>query len=304
MKLQQLRLVVEVYRQGNHISKTAEALHISQPAISKHIQLLEDELGFAIFDRKRNRIVGATDAGKEMIAIAQRVLADVENIRKLGAEKANDEQGTLTIATTHTQARYLLPRVVQRFVQKHPTIQLRLRQGNPTRVCEMVESGEADLAIGSETTRPFSGLVRFPSHVMSRSLIAPLGHPLMRARKLTLAQISQFPIITYDPAYSGRWKVMEAFQRAGLTPNIVFGAVDADVSKAYVEMGLGIAVLATATYDKKKDRGLAAKDVSYLFEPSTVFVTLRAKAYLRRSTYDFIQMFDARLKRDVIDAAL
>jgi LysR family cys regulon transcriptional activator len=304
MKLQQLRHAVEVFRQGNHISKAAEALHTSQPAISKHIQLLEEELGFAIFDRKRNRIVGVTDAGEEMIAIAQRILADVDNIKKLGAETANHEQGTLTIATTHTQARYLLPRVVQRFVQKHPTIQLRLRQGNPTRICEMVESGEADLAIGSETTRQFPGLVRFPSYTLSRSVITLAGHPLQRIRKPTLAQIAQYPIITYDPSYSGRWKVIDAFQRAGLEPNIVFGAVDADVSKTYVEMGLGIAVLATATFDRKKDRGLAAKDVSHLFEPSTVFVTLRSKAYLRRSTYEFIQMFDGRLKRDVIDAAL
>jgi LysR family cys regulon transcriptional activator len=304
VKLLQLRHVVEVFRQGNHISKTAEALHVSQPAISKHVQLLEDELGFAIFDRKRNRIIGVSEAGREAISIAERILRDVENLKRLGAETANRDLGTLTIATTHTQARYVLPRVIGRFLQRHPTIQLRLRQGNPTRICEMVEAGEADLAIGSETTRPFPGLVRYPSHTLARSMVAKAGHPLMRLRKPTLAQVAQYPLITYDPAYSGRWTLIDAFHKAGLEPNIVFGAVDADVSKTYVEMGLGIAVLATVAFDKSKDRGLVAKDASYLFEPATVYVTLRSKAYLRKATYEFIHAFDPRLKREVIDAAL
>lgn len=300
----QLRHVVEVFRHGNHISKTAEALHISQPAISKHIQLLEDELGFAIFDRRRNRIVGLTEAGRELVKIAERILSDIDNLKRLGAETANRDQGTLTIATTHTQARYVLPRVIERFLKRFPTVRLRLRQGDPTGICEMVEAGEADLAIGSETTRPFPGLVRFSSHTLPRSIIAKAGHPLARVRKPTLAQVAQYPLITYDPAYSGRWTLIDSFHKAGLEPNIVFGAVDADVSKTYVEMGLGIAVLATAAFDKAKDRGLVAKDASHLFEPATVFVTLRAKAYLRRSTYEFIQTFDSRLRRDVIDAEL
>jgi LysR family cys regulon transcriptional activator len=304
MKLIQLRHVVEVVRHGNHISKTAEALHISQPAITKHIQLLEEELGFAIFDRKRNRIVGLTEAGGEAVAIAERILGDIDNLKRLGAETADRDQGTLTIATTHTQARYVLPKVIERFVARHPAVRLRLRQGDPTRICEMVEAGEADLAIGSATTRQFPGLVRFDSHTLPRSIIAKAGHPLARVRKPTLAQLAQYPLITYDPAYSGRWTLLDTFHKAGLQPNIVFGAVDADVSKTYVELGLGIAVLATAAYDKSKDRGLVAIGASHLFEPATVYVTLRAKAYLRRATYDFIQTFDPRLKRDVIKARL
>jgi LysR family cys regulon transcriptional activator len=304
MKLLQLRHVVEVFRHANHISKTAEALHISQPAISKHIQMLEEELGFAIFERKRNRIVDVTEAGREMISISERILGDVENLKRLGAEITNKNHGTLTIATTHTQARYLLPRVIERFLLHHPNIQLRLRQGNPTTICELVESGEADIAIGTETTRPFPGLVRYPSITLPRSIIAKVGHPLMRVRKPTLQQIAQYPIITYDPAYSGRWKVIDAFRTANIEPNIIFGAVDADVSKTYVEMGLGIAVLSTHAFDKTKDRGLVAKDASHLFDPSTVHVTLRAKSYLRRFTYDFIRYFDARLTREVIDSLL
>jgi LysR family cys regulon transcriptional activator len=300
----QLRHVVEVFRHGNHISNTAEALHISQPAISKHIQLLESELGFAIFDRRRNRIVGLTPAGSELVEISERILGDIDNLKRLGAETANRDQGTLTIATTHTQARYVLPRVIERFLKRHPTVRLRLRQGDPTGICEMVEAGTADLAIGSETTRQFPGLVRYNSHTLPRSIITKVGHPLMRVRKPTLAQVAQYPLIAYDPAYSGGWTLSDTFRKAGLVPNIVFGAVDADVSKTYVEMGLGIAVLATAAFDKAKDRGLVAKDASHLFEPATVYVTLRSKAYLRRATYEFIQTFDPRLKRDVIDAAL
>jgi len=304
MKLLQLHHVVEVFRHNNHISNTAEALHTSQPAISKQIQMLEEELGFAIFERKRNRIVDVTEAGREMIAISERILGDVENLKSLGAEIADKDQGKLTIATTHTQARYLLPKIVQGFVQRRPHVQIRLRQGNPTAICEMVESGEADIAIGTETTRPFPSLVRYPSFVLHRSIVAKVGHPLLKIRKPTLQDVARYPIITYDPAYSGRWKVIDAFTRANIEPNIVFGAVDADVSKTYVELGLGIAVLTTAAFDKRKDKGLVAKDASHLFDPSTIYLTLKAKSYLRRFTYEFIRSFDPRLTREVIDAAL
>lgn len=266
--------------------------------------MVEEELGFSIFERKRNRIVGVSEAGREAISIAERILGDVENLKRLGAETTSRDKGTLTIATTHTQARYVLPRVIERFLRSNPNIQMRLRQGNPTSICELVDTGQADIAIGTETNRPFPALVRYPSISLPRSIIAKAGHPLMRVRKPTLEQIASYPIITYDPAYSGRWKVIEAFRQAGIEPNIVFGAVDADVSKAYVEMGLGIAVLATVAFDKTKDRGLAARDVSHLFAPSTVHITLKAKSYLRKYTYDFIRCFDARLTRDVIDSAL
>lgn len=304
MKLLQLRHVVEVFRHDNHISKTAEAIHVSQPAISKQIQMLEDELGFDIFERNRNRIVGVTEPGRELISIAERILGDVENLNRLGAEIKNKDHGTLTVATTHTQARYLLPRVVQQFMQLHPNVQLSLRQGNPTAICEMVEAGEADIAIGTEVTRSFPKLVRYPSISLPKSIIALVGHPLMRIRRPTIQQIAQYPIITYDPAYSGHWKVVNAFTRAGIKPRIVFGALDADVSKTYVKLGLGIAVLSSHAFDKSQDRGLVAKDVSYLFESSVVHVTLRAKSYLRRFTYDFIRCFDPRLTRDVIDGQL
>lgn len=304
MKLAQLLQVVQVVLHQNHISETARSLRTSQSSISGNIKLLEDELGFPIFERKRNCIVGLTDAGREAVAIAQRISGDVDNLKRLGAETTNDAQTELTIATTRTVARYVLPPVVEQFLVRHPNVQLRLRQGNPTRICEMVESGAADLAIGSETTTPFPTLVRFSSHTLPRSVIAKSGHPLVRIRKPTLEQVARYPIITYDPAYSGRWMLLDAFKKAGIEPNVILGAVDADVCKTYVELGLGIAVLATVTYDRKRDHGIAGIDASHLFGPSTLYVALRSGSYLRGSTYDLIEAFDARLDRAAIDRGL
>ena len=304
MKLMQLHYVVEVARHGNHISNTAEALHTSQPGISKHIQMLEEELGFEIFSRKRNRIAGLTEAGREVIVIAERILNDTNNLKRLGEEISAREGGSLTIATTHTQARYLLPKVIEKFIRRHPTVQIRLRQGNPTAVCELVESGEADIAIGTESQRQFPDLVRYECYELDRSIITKVGHPLQKIRKPTLQDVAKYPIITYDPAYSGRWKVMGAFRAAGIEPNIVFGAVDADVSKTYVDLGLGIAVMTTVAFDKARDTTLAAKSASHLFPPSTVYLSLRAKSYLRHYTYDFIQYFAPKLTREVVDASL
>ncbi|HTP96249.1 MAG TPA: CysB family HTH-type transcriptional regulator [Burkholderiales bacterium] len=289
MKLLQLRYVWEVHRHGNHISNAALALHTSQPGVSKQIQSIEAELGFEIFARRRNRIVGLTDPGREVISIAQRVLADIDSLRSLGEEFSARDSGRLTIATTHTQARYVLPAVIERFVKRYPNVQLGLRQGNPTQICELVESGEADLAIGTETTRTFPNLVSLPCFKLPRSVVAKAGHPLLKARKLSLQELAKYPIITYDPAFSGRWKVMDAFKKAGLTPNVIFGAVDADVSKTYVELGLGIAILTTITFDPAKDTALRARDASHLFEPSTTYCTLRPNSYLRKFAFDFIR---------------
>ncbi|MBI2288903.1 MAG: CysB family HTH-type transcriptional regulator [Betaproteobacteria bacterium] len=304
MKLQQLRYALEVHRHGNHISAAAEALHTSQPGISKQIQLLESELGFEIFSRKRNRIVGLSEPGREVMSIAQRMLADADNLRNLGEDFTSRSGGSLIIATTHTQARYVLPKVIERFVKKHPAVRLGLRQGNPTQICELVESGEADIAIGTETIRDFPNLVRLPCFKLSRSVIAKLGHPLLQTKKLTLREIAKYPIITYDPAYSGRWKVMDAFRNAGIEPNVIFGAMDADVSKTYVELGLGIAILTTISFDSTHDKGLRARDASHLFEPSTTFVALRPYSYLRTFVFDFIKSLAPNLSAEFVKAAL
>jgi LysR family cys regulon transcriptional activator len=304
MKLLQLRYIVEVNRHGNHISKTAEVLNTSQPGISKHIQMLEEELGFEILSRKHNRIVGLTSAGKEAITIAQRIINDVENLKRLGEEISARENGVLTIATTHTQARYQLPAVIERFIKLHPQVQLHLLQGNPTNICSMVESGEADIAIGTEPDHQFPEIVQFACYQLGRSVITKLGHPLTKKRKISLKDVAAYPIITYGPGYSGRWKVMEAFVKANIEPNIIFGAVDADVSKTYVELGLGIGVLATIAFDKEKDKSLAIINADHLFQPSTTFLSLHKKSYLRYFMYDFIKCFDPKLTKKFIDSAL
>ncbi|WP_296560286.1 CysB family HTH-type transcriptional regulator [Pigmentiphaga sp.] len=304
MKLQQLRYVLEVFRHGNHISNAAETLHTSQPGISKHLQQLEEELGFEVFARKRNRIVGLTEPGEEVVTIAQRVLNDIDSLKRLGEELSSREGGSLTIATTHTQARYVLPQVIERFIRQHPKVQLHLRQGNPTQICEMVEAGVADLAVGTETTRAFPTLARMDCFELERSIITKAGHPLLKIRKPTLRDVAAYPIITHDPAFSGRWKVIDAFKRAGISPNIIFGAVDADVSKTYVELGLGIAVMTSVSIDRQKDKGLRAIDASHLFEASMTSISVRINAYLRNHTFDFIKMFAPHLTRDAVRAAL
>jgi LysR family cys regulon transcriptional activator len=304
VKLHQLRYLYEVHKHGNHISAAAEALHTSQPGISKQIQLLEAELGFEVFERKRNRIVGVTDPGREVLAIAQRMLADADNLKSLREDFAARDGGRLILATTHTQARYVLPRVIEKFVRRWPSVRLGLRQGNPTQICELVEAGEADVAVGTETTRPFPDLVMLPCFELNRSVIAKTGHPLLAAKRLTLKEIARYPIITYDPAFSGRWKVMNAFKRAGIETNVIFGAMDADVSKTYVELGLGIAILTTVAFDPARDIHLRARDASHLFEPSTTFVTLRPNSYLRRYVYDFIGLLAPALTPESVRTAI
>ncbi|HEY9278929.1 MAG TPA: LysR substrate-binding domain-containing protein [Eoetvoesiella sp.] len=300
MNLLQLRYVLEVHRHDNHISNTAEALHTSQPGISKHIQLLEDELGFKIFARKRNRIIGLTESGREVIAIAQRVLNEMDNLKSLGEEISAREGGSLTIATTHTHARYILPKVIEQFIQLHPKVEIHLRQGNPTQICELVEAGEADLAIGTDAMHPFPALVRLDCFELKRCIITKAGHQLLKKKKPTLQDVAAYPIITHDPAFSGHWKVMDAFKQAGITPKVIFGAVDADVSKTYVELGLGIAVMTEVSFNKQKDHGLRAIAASHIFASSMTSISLRAHSHLRNYMYDFIQLLAPQLTREVV----
>ena len=304
VQLRQLRYVVEVNRQGNHISAAAEALNTSQPGMSKQIQELELELGFSIFQRSRNRVTGLTDPGREVVEIAQRILNEVQSLKNIREDYGAQEGGTLTIATTHTHARYILPRVIKSFVQRHPLVRIGLLQGNPTEICEAVETGKADIAVGTETMRPFPSLLRMPCYQITRSLIAPKGHPIFRVKTLTLEAIAKYPMIAHDPHRSGRWKILDAFEKKGISPMILFNAVDADVGKTYVEMGLGIAVMATDAFDPAHDRALRARDASHLFEASTSYVTLRTDTYIRRFIFDFTELLAPRLTPDHVRATL
>jgi len=304
MKLQQLRCVLEIYRHGNHITSAAEALHTSQPGVSKHIHQLEVELGFPIFIRKRNHVIGLTEPGKEVLEIARRMMADTENLKHIREEFLSRDMGTLTIATTHTHARYILPNIIERFATEHPNVQLALHQGNPTQICELVEADEADIAVGTESPKSFPNLVKLPCFLLSRSIVVRVGHPLLRLKKLTLQDLANYPIITHDPASSGRWKVMTAFEKAGIKPNVISSAVDADICKTYVERGLGIAIVATITFDPTHDIKLRAIDAGHLFEQSTSFVTLRRNSYPRTYMLNFIHCLSERLTPNVVRPAL
>jgi LysR family cys regulon transcriptional activator len=304
VKLQQLRYVVEIVRQGNHLSAAAEAVHTSQPGVSRQIQLLEAELGFEIFARTRNRIIGLTEPGKHVLKIASRVVNDISALKSLKEEMSTRSRGTLTIATTHTLARYILPSAIECFLKKYPDVELILKQGDPEQICEMVDAGDADLAIGTETERSFTHLVQLPWLDIVRSVVAKKGHPILKVDSLTLQQLAEYPIITYDPRYSGRRKVLAAFREAGIEPKVVMSAVDADVSKTYVGMGLGIAILSTVSYDPVRDRALGARDASKLFAPSTTYITLRPNAYLRSFALRFIRSLTPRVALNVVRESL
>jgi LysR family cys regulon transcriptional activator len=305
MKLQQLRYLVEVAKQGLNVSEAAEKLHTSQPGISKQIRLLEDELGIQVFIRNGKRVVSVSEPGKEVLKIAERILREAQNLKRVGDEFARESEGALTIATTHTQARYALPNVIAEFVRRHPKVRLSLKQGSPTQICEMVVSGEADLAVATEGIELYKELAMLPCYEWNRSAVVPEGHPLLSLdHKLTLEDICQHPIVTYDFAFAGRSKINKAFANAGLSPNVVLTAIDTDVIKTYVSLGLGVGIIASMAFEPARDIGLRAIDASHLFEPSTTKIGLRKDAYLRGFAYTFIELFAPHLTRAVVDNSL
>jgi LysR family cys regulon transcriptional activator len=303
MKLQQLRYLSEVARRGLNVSEAAEALHTSQPGVSKQIRALEDELGIQVFIRHGKRLVEITEPGKAVIAIAERILAEANNLRRAGEEFANEKLGTLTIAATHTQARYALPKPVAAFKRRYPKVQLVIHQGNPTQICEQVLAGEADLCVATEAISLYPELVSVPLYQWNRCIVVPAKHPLTK-EPLTLEALAQFPIVTYDFAFAGRSLVQKAFESRGLQPNVVLTALDSDVIKTYVELGLGVGILAKMAFDPKRDSSLRAIDASHLFESSTTRLGIKRGAYLRRYAYEFIELFAPHLPRAVIERTL
>lgn len=304
MKLQQLRYLCEVANQNLNFSKAAKNLHTSQPGISKQIQLLEDELGVDIFIRKGKRVVKITPPGQTILEIAKRMLREAKNLKRVGQEFTNKDSGSLTIATTHTQARYVLPPTVSRFTKRYPKVRLILRQGNPTQISELVASGEADIAIATEAIELFHELVMLPCYQWNRCIITPPEHPLLKLSKLTLEAIAKYPIITYDFAFTGRSKINHAFEAKGLVPNVVLTAIDADVIKTYVELRLGIGIVAQMAFDPKRDKHLRSMDASHLFEPSTTRIGISQNSYLRSYVFDFIGMFAPHLDRATVQTAM
>jgi LysR family cys regulon transcriptional activator len=304
MNLIQLRYIREIVRQGLSVSNASEALHTSQSGVSRQIQLLEDELKLQIFQRNGKRLIGITDPGKIIVDLAERVLREMENIKRVGEEFTQKDKGTLTIATTHTQARYFLPVAVKKFMQDYPEVALAIHQGNPTQVAEQVVSGEADLGIATESISTYEKLLCLPCYQWNRCIVAPEGHPLLDDAPLTLEKIVRYPLITYDFAFTGGSLVKRVFNQAGLEPNVVLTAIDADVIKTYVNLGLGIGLLASMAYDPKRDANLRMLDASHLFPASTTYLGLRRDAFLRDYIYDFIHILVPELNRKSVLAAL
>ena len=304
MKLKQLRYLQEVARRGLNLSEAAESLHTSQPGISKQIRQLEDELGVDILVRHGKRVVDVTEPGRVILGIAERMLQDAENLKQVAREFGAEGIGSLSIATTHTQARYALPPVVTRFSQRYPKVRLSLRQGSPQQIADLVKNGEADMAIVTEAVELYEGLVLMPCYQWNRCVITPLKHPLLKEKQLTLEAIARYPVVTYDFAFTGDSPIKRAFDNRGIAPNVVLTAIDADVIKAYVEMGLGIGILAKMAFDPARDLGLRLIDASHLFEPSMTRIAVRPNAYLRGFVYEFIELFAPHLKRTVVDATL
>lgn len=304
MNLHQLRYVLEIVRHGNHLSAAAESLNASQPAVSRQIQLLEAELGFSIFERTRNRIIGLTQHGQQVYEIAKRVSTDVDALRELKEDVSSGQRGTLVVATTHTQARYMLPKAIQRFLKSYPDVQIILKQGDADEIRMLVDAGEADLAIGARTSRRFPELVSLPLYELSRSVVARLGHPILEAEPLTLEAIARYPLIAYDHPHRGSRLVMESFDAAGLTPKVVLSAIDADVCKTYIELGLGISIFVSAAFDPARDVGLGERKATHLFPASSIHVMLRANSYLRPFALDFIKEVAPHLTPAVVRKAV
>lgn len=304
MKLHQLRYLREIARQNLSVSQAAEALHTSQPGVSKQIQLLEEELNLQIFQRNGKRLVGVTEPGRIILDLAERVMRELENIKRVGDEYTQVESGTLTVATTHTQARYYLPAAVKAFMQKYPQVKLTIHQGNPSQVTEQVVSGEADIGIATEAISLNEDLFCLPCYQWNRCVVTPHGHPLLDSAPLTLEKIARYPLITYDFAFTGASLVSRAFGDVGLQPNVVLTAIDADVIKTYVTLGLGIGLLAAMAYEEERDVNLTMLDASHLFPMSTTYLGLRRDAYLRGYVYDFIELLAPQYDRAAVNAAL
>lgn len=304
MKLHQLRYLHEVAKQGLNITNAADILYTSQPGVSKQIQLFEEELGLQIFKRNGKRLVGITEPGRKVLSLAAKVIHEIDNIKRVGDEFSHVETGTFTIATTHTQARYKLPAAVKAFMSQYPKVKLNIHQGNPSQVAEQVASGEADIGIATESITSQDNLLCLPIYHWNRCLVVPIGHELITQGPLTLKKLAAYPLITYDFGFTGGTLVSKTFTEAGLTPNIVLTAIDADVIKTYVTLGLGIGLLANMAYDAIRDSQLVAIDASHLFADSTTYLGVRKDAFLRGYMTGFIEIIAPHYTQKAIKEAM
>ncbi len=304
MKLQQLKYIWEVAHHDLNVSATAQSLYTSQPGISKQIRLLEDELGVEVFARSGKHLTRITPAGEVILKLAGEIL-DKSKIIKQVAQEFNDEKtGCLKVATTHTQARYVLPQVVKEFITMYPDVSLHMNQGTPLQISKMAANGSVDFAIATESLELFSNLIMMPCYRWNRSVIVPRGHPLTKLAELTLEDLASYPLVTYVFGFTGQSKLDEAFDRKRLTPRVVFTATDADVIKTYVKLGLGVGIIATMAYDPGTDSDLVVLDAKHLFQPSTTMIGFRRGTFLRGYMYEFIRSFAPHLTPELVDACV
>ncbi len=304
MKLQQFRYICEVAQQGLNISQAAEKLHTSQPGVSKQIKLLEEELGVQIFERGGKQLTRITTAGKEIIGLARHILNDVNTIKLTGEEFSDPQHGSLSIATTHTQARYMLPQVVHSFTRRYPEVRLHMHQGTPLQIAELAATGKVDCCIATEAMQHYEDLVMLPCYRWNRCIIVPSNHPLQDEHPLSLEAVAEYPIVTYVFGFTGRSQLDKAFNSRGLKPNVIFTATDADVIKTYVRQGLGVGIIASMAYEPHIDTDLRALDACHLFDSNITKFGVRRGTYLRGFMYDFIELLAPHLSRGKVKAAM
>ena len=304
MKLHQLRYLCEISRQGLSFSGAAGALHTSQPGISKQIRLLEEELGVDLFIRNGNRILEMTEPARRIVAIANLVFRELDDIKAVASEFREGNTGRLNLAATFTFARYILPDALRRFVARHPKVEVNLLQGSPAEVSRLASSGMADIALTTRPAEDFPDLLFLEYRKLPRVLVTPAGHPLLREKRITLKAISRHPLITLDIGSHGQLQMRDLFARSGLEPSIVFAGVDVDVIKAFVEAGLGIAILPQLAFEPRRDSKLRALDVGHLFEAHVGCLTIRKNHYLRGYAFDFVEMLAPDIDRRAVKNAL
>jgi len=304
MNFQQLRIIRETARCNFNLTEVGNALFTSQSGVSKHIKDLEDELGVELFVRKGKRLLGLTDPGRELLEIAERILLDANNIKNLVEQYSKRDEGQLTIAATHTQARYALPQVIAGFKKSFPNVHLKLHQAGPDEIVSLLLSGEADIGMATEVLADVTRLDSFPYYTWHHAVIVPDGHPLEKTKALTLKKIAEYPIVTYHEGLTGRTRIDQSFAEAGITPDIVMSALDADVIKTYVELEMGIGIIASMAFSPAKDTDLRLLGASHLFSANTTYIALRRGHYLRSFAYKFIELCSPALDEATVRAGV
>jgi len=304
MNFQQLRIIREAVRCNFNLTEVGNALFTSQSGVSKHIKDLEDELGVELFVRKGKRLLDLTDPGRELLEIVERILLDANNIKNLVEQYNKRDEGQLTVIATHTQARYALPKVITEFKKAFPKVHLKLHQAGPNEIVSMLLSGEADIGVATEALADVTKLDSFPYYTWHHIVIVPVGHPLEKVQPLTLQALAEYPIVTYHEGLTGRTKINRAFADAGITPDIVMSALDADVIKTYVELGMGIGIIASMAFNPAKDTDLHLLKCEHLFDANTTYIALRRGHYLRSFAYRFIELCSPKLDTATIRSRL